>query len=139
MENIHIIKEKLDHVMSIGSFLLENNAFKIYSDLHVKLQEYEKIEDFLVANKTINDWKEHYLSYLKTCDGYDPESKIPSYHNLGKYLEKILDGRFVKEEKKDSNVTLEKHIIIWFEKNEKLLFDTDKEIVQAAFVTLFMI
>ena len=138
--NYQRIKTTLEFNKTIGHEILkDNSAYKIFEDLYEKILSYNDFDTFFIAYPTLNNYKTEFLDHVRKCPDFDEKNKIPSYHNLGKFIQEKLDGRFVKEETKKDDVSREEHVINWFILNANLKFDTDRDIVQAAFVSLFLI
>ena len=76
---------------------------------------------------------------IKQKSEYDVNNRINNLHVLGKHIQDQLHGRFVKEQTKDPNISRESHVIKWFEKNCGLNFESDRLIVQAGFLCMFLL
>ena len=118
--------------------LTDNQAYRIYTNLYEKLVLYDSIDTFLDNNATIKEYFIEFKSHVCAHPDYN-NNHINGCYVLGDHMEKILSPRFVKETKSDDSIPVDEHIIGWFKKNHMLNYDTDKEIVQAAFLCLFAI
>lgn len=145
--------------------LPENNgALRIMLDLTNKLNDCGSLEELFNNNPDIKSTVIEMYQYANTeCDKMSQEpnfdqnvtfsckenirfgltepnvTAITKYHILGDYLQnKLLFPRFVKENR-DPNLSGPENIKVWFNRNEKLDFDSDRVIVQSANLMLFFI
>ncbi len=141
MDRYISIKNSLDKIIDVclATEIINFEIYKIYDDLRQNLKYYDNIDNFLIANPLVNDNVKKILLHLQTYDNLDLISRVEKLHHLGEYLVMVTNKRFVKEEKKDPDITLDQHIKHWFRKNSRIVFSTDKDIIQAAFITIFLI
>ena len=139
MTTIGNILKSINIAIDVGKNLPgTNGAYKIYYDLQKQLSEYQSIDDFLNNNLEIKKQFYNLIAYVFSYPDYGG-NHIKGCHILGKRVVDILQPRFMKEEKKDQNISMEEHILKWFESNKDLNFDTDRITVQAAFIAIFYV
>ena len=110
----------------------ENGAYKIYLGLNNKLEAYENLDLFMKDHENICNLKDDILAYIAKAQ--DRQERM---HLIGFYLQDRLGGRFVKEEKRPENRSLEEHAQLWFTANKNLNPETDAPLVYAGFLSMF--
>lgn len=120
-----------------------NGAVRVWNDLLTKIREYDNVDEFLshspehirLMNKMIGYVRNH-NDYTSLKDTPDIQRKR-GLHLLGTYIQNSLNGRFVKEETRDANVSPRDHMLEWFRKNRYIDPARDSDIVQAGFLAMF--
>lgn len=136
------IKKALKFAVDAGKGILDDNsAYQIYLDLHNRLSTYDSVDNFLLDHPNIQKQYQKIIGDVRKhadhCD--DANYHKENCHLLGSYLQEILAPRFVKEERKDPDGSKEEHVINWFKQNSKLIFSSDKDIVQSGFLAIFFV
>lgn len=126
------VKLSLDY----GHELKENPMYHIMDDLFIKLNMAPDLETFYkhnpVLEKLIKKFK-HDMDHVSS--DIDLEKK---FQILGQKIEKLLDGRFIKEVL-NPELSLKDNTVLWYKSNSKINPETDKYIVQAGYLTYFLI
>lgn len=124
-------------------FYETNESYMIYYNLYEKIKCID-VNEYLENNPCVQDRITNYLYKIRNNNMYLVEKdlikrRLIGYHLLGDYLEDVTYGRFVKEKAKGDDTSEYEHIKEWFEHNDSLKFDTDVEIIQSGYLTLFFI
>ena len=120
-----------------------NGAVKVWNNLLYKIREYGNVDEFLASNEEYMRLINKMLYYVKNQEEYTSLANTPDIqrkkglHLLGSYLQNTLNGRFVKEESRDNNISPRDHMLEWFRKNENIDPSRDSEIVQSGFLAMF--
>ena len=112
-----------------------NGAYKIYNNLYIRFGCYPTIEMFWTNNPECKKQFDELVAYVEVNGKHNDRTN--KLHILSSYMQELLSSRFIKEEKRSPDITMHNHIIDWFNKNAFLNYDTDRIIVQAAFILMF--
>lgn len=146
LKNCNYLTNTLEWInLEILSNISEYNAAsKIYSDLYQSINiQYQKD-----ANKFLNDYPQikSYITELLTHVRSHPKYLETSVEQrrklgcllLGQRLGELMPGRFQHEKPKNLNHSNKEHSINWFKENHNLIYETDKELVQAGAICIFV-
>lgn len=129
------VKLSLDYADDVKD-LKDNPMYHIMSDLYIKLNAASSLEVFYQQNSPLESWIKYFSNQM---DNVAPDTELKTkFQILGKKLEDMLDGRFVKE-KRDPMRNMKQNTIFWYKSNSKINPETDTDIVQAGCMTCFLL
>ncbi len=124
----------LTEIVSNGNDDHKNGATRIYSKLLSELKEHKE-DEFFVKYPEI----QIELNHLMNECNVSASTKKHKIIKIEDMLYENLKPRFVKEQQRDPNMTMEKHIQVWLFQNANLDFEIDFTIISAGFLAMFQV
>ena len=119
-----------------------NPAYQIYCSLFANLGTFDSLEKYLNANPNIKAYLQEIRTYVLA--NYQKQmtagvtERIAKCRTIGIYIQEVLlPARFVMQKPTNPNLSADENVLVWFNDNQKLIPNTDSDVVTAGFLAIF--